>query len=235
MFYKILDGLNSPVSTVLPKMGLSVPVYTYKLNEINVSKSFNEIEQHDNGLYFADEQNILNFLGYGNMIYEVVLPDDARIVEIYDACKEYKADKIIIKNPQEITPELVQKFLENGATICNEKIIGVLNDLTKNKQEEILNVILNTIDENDPNIAYEILNSDATYYYRSIVEKYEKTTNPEVISVIQNNYNYNKLYKNNDSLLEKLILSKISKNLQKPIRQILDEYYKSLENVTNER
>lgn len=219
MFFKILDNDKSPVSIVWGGTG-----YTYKIGEVNTCKNFDTTTTHGNGLYFADEKNILNFLGYGKTLYEVELPPDAKVIEINDACKEYKADKIIVKNPTEITPELVKIFLENGSTISDEKLLGIIKDLARTKQEKILEVIFDLVDENNAKLAYEILNLDTNLFYNCIIDKYTKTTNPEVISIIHNNYHYNKIYKRTESYLEKIILSKIQKNIGKSIKDILKEY-----------
>ncbi len=49
------------------------------------------------GLYFTEKENIFDFLEYGCFIVEVRLPVDARV---YKDNNKYKADKIIISNPQ---------------------------------------------------------------------------------------------------------------------------------------
>lgn len=223
MFFKILDNDKAPVTTVWGGTG-----YTYKINEVNICKNFDTTTQHGNGFYFADEKNILNFLGYGNTLYEVELPPSAKIIEINDECKEYKTDKIIVKNPTKITPELVKIFLENGATISEQKLLGVIKDLCRTRQEEILEIIFDFVNENDAKMAYQILNLDTNMFYNCIIDKYSKTTNPEVISIIHNNYHYNKIYKHTEGYLEKIILSKIQKNIGKPIKDILKEYEEKL-------
>lgn len=231
MYYKFLAGDKSPVSTVLGSLGFKDNSFTYKINEINICTDFNESELHGNGFYFADEKNILNFLGYGTTLYEVEIPPDATIIEINDVCKEYKSNKIILKNPIEITNDLVKKMLADGATISPDKFLGVLTDLDKLGLDDIYDTIFNLIDENDAQMAYNIIQRlDFTKnHYNAYINKYENTTNPEVISIIHNSYNYNKYYANVENIADKILLGKIQKNTGRKIHEILDEFEKQCE------
>ena len=53
----------------------------------------------------------------GNYRYPTTDLRDFKIVEINDVCKEYKTDKMILKNPVQITNEIVKKLIAEGATM----------------------------------------------------------------------------------------------------------------------
>lgn len=230
MFYKFLEGDKSPVSTMLGNLGFKDNSFRYKINDVNICHDFKETELHGNGFYFADEKNILNFLGYGTTLYEVEIPEDGKIIEINDVCKEYKTDKIILKNPIQITNEIVKKLLEEGATISDDKILGVLTDLDRLGLNDIYDTIFDLIDENDAEMAYRVQQcSFVKNHYAAYIDKYEKTTNPEVVSTIHNCYQYNKIYNRTDDQIDRILLGKIQKNFGMKISDIITQLEKQYE------
>jgi hypothetical protein len=81
------------------------------------------------GLYFSDCFNILNHLCYYNIywIAEILLPDDVRV---YIEDDKYKADKIILSEPQifdlttfEFTPELVNHINSDNSSFSLKEYI----------------------------------------------------------------------------------------------------------------
>jgi hypothetical protein len=54
----------------------------------------------DSGIYFTDEEHILDFMIYGKNIWKVEIPDDA---QVYEKGYEFRTDKIIISDPRQFT------------------------------------------------------------------------------------------------------------------------------------
>ena len=230
MYYKFLEGTKAPISTVFNDVGLLDTSFSYNINEVNICEDFNKDILHGNGFYFTDEVNILNFLGYGQMLYEVELPDDAIIIEINDICKEFKTDKIILKNPCQITNNIVKDFLSNGSIVVDDKIVDVLYELNRKNEKDIFSTIFNLIDENNADIASKIFYMDfLDNHFDEFVNKYSKTTNPYIINEIYNQHQYKKQYEHNSFSAEKYILNNISKNLNKPIKLIIENIRNNIE------
>jgi hypothetical protein len=223
MYYKILNGTKSPVSLVLEKIGLHNNAYEYKIDEINYCNDYNNTDKHNNGFYFTDEKNILNFLGYGDTLYEVTIPKNTKLMEINDTCLEYKSDKIILNNPKKINNEIIIEFLKKGSILHKDKLIGVLNDLYKNKQIDMFETIFNLIDQNDVNFAYKINDLYMRISFEGYIEKYSNTTNLEVMKVIYDYYKFNKIYNNTIHIANKLILLNIAKKQNKETKILLNE------------
>ena len=73
----------------------------------------------DNGLHFADAEDIFDFYSYGPIIAEVEIPEDA-IVYHFD--NKSKADKIILKNLRPLwNVDTIKDLIRNGAIIETEK------------------------------------------------------------------------------------------------------------------
>lgn len=56
------------------------------------------------------------------------------------------------------------------------------------------------------------------------IDVYSKTTSPAVITFIYNANKFRQLYEHIQKLVESIILSNISKNIDKPIKEIVDKY-----------
>ena len=73
----------------------------------------------DNGLHFSDAKHILSFCGYGSVVAEVELPEDA---VIYHFNNKSKADKIILKNLRPLwSVETIKALIQEGAIIESAK------------------------------------------------------------------------------------------------------------------
>jgi ankyrin repeat protein len=71
----------------------------------------------DGGMYFSQE-DILAFLEYGEILFEVELLEDSRVYEDpYFDTKKWKTDKFILKNKREINLETIKYLAEEGANI----------------------------------------------------------------------------------------------------------------------
>ena len=76
---------------------------------------FDETPDCGGGLFFSDSEHILSFVGYGNLIAEVEVPDGTKIVQVED---KYKAHSIVLKNIKPIwTVDTFKYFIEESINI----------------------------------------------------------------------------------------------------------------------
>ena len=76
---------------------------------------FDETPDCGDGLFFSDAENILSFVNYGDLIAEVEIPDDTKIVQVRN---KYKAHAIVIKNIKPIwTVDTFKYCIEEGIDI----------------------------------------------------------------------------------------------------------------------
>ena len=103
-YVRVMDGLKSNAGG-----------YEYKLNEINVSDSWNP-EAHSGkefgGFNFTTESCILRWLHRGSTIYDVEIPKDAETVKIEGATILFRTNKIIVKNPRKVNDDLALHYYE---------------------------------------------------------------------------------------------------------------------------
>lgn len=107
--------------------------YTYKKG-LNVDpKPFNPEPKWDNGLFFADEKNILGFCGFGNKIAEVIVPDGERIIRVGD---EYKAHRIILREIRNLWNVETFEWLKNcGVDLHKDNDIALYGAVELNHVE----------------------------------------------------------------------------------------------------
>ena len=88
---------------------------------LNIDKNTIDEDECSYGLHFSDLKHILSFYGYGTMIAEVEIPEDAVVYHFYN---KSKADRIILKNirPLWCTETLDDLFLK-GAEIAPKNSI----------------------------------------------------------------------------------------------------------------
>lgn len=79
--------------------------YRYKMG-LNVVENFNDEPRcTPDALYFTDLKHIHQFIEYGNILFEVSFPEDARVIQIDN--NKYKTDKLFIE-----CQVLNEKFLQ---------------------------------------------------------------------------------------------------------------------------
>ncbi|MGM9875473.1 MAG: hypothetical protein ACI32H_06095 [Bacilli bacterium] len=103
-YVRVMDGLKSNAGG-----------FEYKLNEINISQSWNP-EAHSGkefgGFNFTTENCILRWLHRGSTIYDVEIPEDAQTVKIEGATVLFRTNKIIVKNPRKVDDDLALHYYE---------------------------------------------------------------------------------------------------------------------------
>ena len=118
--------------------GSMVPVY--EVGDILISK---EVEPEKmGGFNFGTEDKILRWLHRGDTIYDVIIPEDAEVV-LCDAEKGiWRANKIIVTNPQIITDEMVIDLYKK-TTLSNKIIAQCLQTLLWKNRIEVSKYIVN--------------------------------------------------------------------------------------------
>ena len=94
--------------------------YPFKLNEINETDRCNTKSKDPKefgGFNFTTEDKALRWTIRGNTLYEVEIPTDAKTLEIVDETYPegiYKSNKIIIKNPKELTENIIMDLYKKS-------------------------------------------------------------------------------------------------------------------------
>jgi len=117
-------------------------------------------------------------------------------------------------------------MFEKGAVISENKICGVIGDLINSKRNDLLDLVFERIDYNNAKIADYLLHQPEIMdkFPEKIKDIYSNTTSPEIITFLYNNYCYKKQYEHKTFPIEQLILSKIAKNVNKPIKEIVNDF-----------
>ena len=86
--------------------------FEYKTGEVNVAENWNpnaEDPKKIGGFNFSEETKIIRWLVRGDTIYDVIIPEDAKVIDIPHPTTPhgvFRTNKIIIVNPRPITDEL---------------------------------------------------------------------------------------------------------------------------------
>ena len=133
-YVRVMDGIKSNAGG-----------FEYKLDEINISNNWNPNENEPDkmgGFNFCSEDKILRWLHRGDTIYDVIIPENAEIVLCNAEKGVWRANKIIVKNPQIITDEMVIELYKK--TTLNNKILAqCLQTLLWKKRIEVSIFIIN--------------------------------------------------------------------------------------------
>ena len=143
-YVRVMDGLKSNAGG-----------FEYKLDEINIAKNWNpnSIEPEEmGGFNFSSEDKILRWLHRGDTIYDVIVPDDAELIQVDKEKGIYRSNKIIVTNPRIITDDIVMDLYKK-TTLSNKIIAQCLQTLLWKDRLEISKYIikdrvnLNNVDE----------------------------------------------------------------------------------------
>ena len=90
--------------------------YEYKIDEVNIADKWDpttyEPEQMG-GFNFSTEDKILRWLVRGDTLYDVIIPDDAEVIDCPSESSPhgvFRSNKIILTNPRIMTDELAMNF-----------------------------------------------------------------------------------------------------------------------------
>lgn len=146
-YVRVMDGLKSNAGG-----------FEYKLNEINVSDSWNS-EAHSGkefgGFNFTTESCILRWLHRGSTIYDVEIPKDAETVKIEGATILFRANKIIVKNPRKVNDDLALHYYEisNIPEKSYYKALGAV--AVMNYKKTALKILKDKVNKNNINEVLE--------------------------------------------------------------------------------
>ncbi|MBR6948942.1 MAG: hypothetical protein IKH54_02000 [Bacilli bacterium] len=112
----IINELYSKPKYIKVMFGNKGVNFEYKIDEVNIADTWNpntfEPEQMG-GFNFSTEDKILRWLVRGDTIYDVILPDDAEVIDCPSKSAPhgvFRSNKIILKNPRPMNDELAMKF-----------------------------------------------------------------------------------------------------------------------------
>ena len=86
--------------------------YEYKIDELNIANNWNPTTydpKNMGGFNFSTEDKILRWLVRGDTIYDVVIPEDAQVIDCPSESAPhgvFRCNKIILTNPRTMTDEL---------------------------------------------------------------------------------------------------------------------------------
>lgn len=162
-YVRVMDGIKSNAGG-----------FVYKLNEINLSDNWNpnEIEPEKmGGFNFGSEDKILRWLHRGDTMYDVIIPEDAEIVLCNEEKGVWRANKIIVTNPQRITDELVIELYKK-TTLTNKVLAQCLQTLLWKNRLEISKYIIK--DKVNKENVDEFINEYETYVKKSNKFNYDE-------------------------------------------------------------
>lgn len=90
--------------------------FEYKIDEVNIANNWNpngKTPEEMGGFNFSTEDKIIRWLIRGDTIYDVILPDDAEVINIPHPSTPngvFRTNKIILSNPRIITDEMAMEF-----------------------------------------------------------------------------------------------------------------------------
>ena len=90
--------------------------YEYKIDEVNVTNVWNpeaKSGKEFGGFNFTTPEKLLRWLHRGNTIYDVIIPDDAIVIDVKDSATPhgvFRSDKIILTNPRKVTDDMALEF-----------------------------------------------------------------------------------------------------------------------------
>ena len=88
----------------------------YKIDEVNVAHLWNPSASESKemgGFNFSTDDKILRWLVRGDTIYDVIIPDDAEVIDVESISAPhgvFRTNKIIITNPRIMTDELAMYY-----------------------------------------------------------------------------------------------------------------------------
>ena len=133
-FVRVMDGTKSNEGG-----------FDYKIDEINISSDWNPNEtdrEKVGGFNFSTEDKILRWLHRGDTIYDVIIPEDAEVVELDEEKGIWRTNKIIVTNPREITDEIVMEIYKE-TTLSNKILAQCLQTLLWKNRMHISKYIIN--------------------------------------------------------------------------------------------
>jgi len=151
-YVRVMDGLKSNAGG-----------FEYKLDEVNIADKWNPNSldaEKTGGFNFGTEDKILRWIHRGDTIYDVIIPDDAEVINVDKEKGIYRSNKIIVTNPRKITDEMVVELYKKS-TLSNKIIAQCLLTLIWKNRSDISKYIIK--DRVDINNVDELLEEFVNY------------------------------------------------------------------------
>lgn len=109
-YLKVIKGTTSDANTNIK----------YKINEVNIATKWNKnakTPEDMGGFNFSTENKILRWLLRGDVLYEVIIPDDAEVIECESISAPhgvFRTNKIIITNPKKVTDDVAMELYKKS-------------------------------------------------------------------------------------------------------------------------
>lgn len=94
--------------------------YEYKIDEVNIANTWNpnaDSGKDFGGFNFSTEDKILRWLHRGDTLYDVIIPDDAQVIDCVESATPhgvFRSNKIIVTNPRKVTDEMALDFYKKS-------------------------------------------------------------------------------------------------------------------------
>ena len=94
--------------------------FEYKIGEVNVATIWNPMAKTGKefgGFNFSNEENILRWLHRGDTLYDVIIPDDAEVIDVVESATPhgvFRSNKIVLTNPRKMTDEMALEFYKKS-------------------------------------------------------------------------------------------------------------------------
>ena len=135
---------------------------SYKIDGVNIAAIWNKnakTPEEIGGFNFSTEDKILRWLLRGDTLYEVVIPDDAEVIECESKSAPhgvFRTNKIIIKNPIKVTDEVAMDLYEKS-DLPWKSYIQILSYLaTSNYKNTSYKIVKDKINRTNAKEALEI-------------------------------------------------------------------------------
>lgn len=104
--------MNKYVKVMFGNTSSALESLKYKIDEINIADNWNPLAtdpKEMGGFNFSVQDKILRWLVRGDTIYDVIIPDDAEVIDCPNLSAPhgvFRANKIILTNPRPVTDTL---------------------------------------------------------------------------------------------------------------------------------
>ena len=133
-YVRVMDGTKSNAGG-----------FEYKLDKVNIAKLWNPKTMEPDkmgGFNFGTEDKILRWLHRGDTIYDVDIPNDAKVILCDESKGVYGSNEIIVSNPKKITDDLVMDLYKK-TTLSNKILADCLVTLIWKDRIKISKYIIN--------------------------------------------------------------------------------------------
>ena len=174
--------------------------FEYKIDEVNVANNWNPkaIDPKEmGGFNFSTEDKILRWLIRGDTLYDVIIPNDAEIIDCISESAPhgvFRSNKIIITNPRPMSDEIAMNFYLKSDLPEKSYYKSLIGCAIRGYEKTSLKIIEDRVNKDNIDVVLEEVND--------FVKPHQSSGTAE---------NGNEVYKKVMKLLNDIKNSKISK------------------------